>query len=285
MNNSEKIKKYIIFGIVAILICLIFKLGIFFAKNGFIGISSLAIILLIGGILFAFTALTCICIWVYKDSVSRGENGLLWVLIVFITSPFIGLIIYFISRKEKKMPCKNCGYLINPKSNYCEKCGKNIEIKEENNTMLKTKKGSKMIIAGVIAAILMVGCFGTFTVMAFTSDGFIDTTVWNTGVITMSYENNFGNQWTLNFKSASDGFRKRTKLKVEDTSEILYAVIDCSEGELLLHIEQGERQETIDVSNLEEPLEYSLENFETGKITVILEINGAKNAASYITIK
>lgn len=284
MNNSAKGKKYVAIGIAVVLIFIIARFGIYFARNGFIGISSLAIMLLIGGIFFAFAFFACICIWVYKDSVSRGENGLLWALIVFVTTPFIGLIVYLISRKEEKTACKNCSHMISPKSNYCENCGATIEIKEEN-TMTKTKRSSKMIIAGVIAAVLMVGCFATFTVMAFTSDGFIDTTIWNTGTISMNYENKAGNEWTLDFKSASDGFRKRDVLEIENTSQILYAEIECGEGELLLHIEQGEKLETIDVSNLEEPLEYSLENFEIGKVTIILEINGAKNAKSYITIK
>jgi len=288
MNDTTKGKKYIVIGIVAVFILISARMAIYFGQNDVfnssIGMSPLAITLLIGGFLCAFMFPACICTWVYKDSISRGENGLLWALIVFVTTPFVGLIVYFINRKEEKTTCKNCGHRINKKANYCEHCSVKNENQEEY-TMTKKSKGVKFIIAGVMAAVLMIGCFTTFTVLAFTSDNFIDKTVWNTGIISMSVENKFGNEWTLNFKSASDGYRKRDTLKIKENSQILYADIECGEGELLLHIEQGDQKDTVDVSNLEQPLEYSLQKFESGKITVVLEINGGKNVKSYITIK
>jgi len=39
-------------------------------------------------------------IWVYKDAESRGENGVLWLLVVFVGG-LIGLIVYFIIRSGK----------------------------------------------------------------------------------------------------------------------------------------------------------------------------------------
>lgn len=287
MNNSAESKKYLTIGIVAFfaLFALIaLRICIRLNGNDFSGISTFAVILLLGGILCVFIFISCICTWVYKDSISRGENGLLWALIVLVTTPFIGLIVYFISRKEEKATCKSCKNQITKKANYCEHCGVENKNKEEY-TMLKTNKSVKLIVVGVMAAVLMIGCFTTFTVLAFTSDSFVDKTIWNMGIISMSYENKSGNEWTLNFKSASDGFRKRDTFKIENDSKILYADIECAEGELLLHIEQGDKQDTIDVSNIDQPLEYSLQDFQAGKITVILEVNGAKNVESFIMIK
>ena len=43
-----------------------------------------------------------LAVWVYKDAKARGENAVLWLLIVLITG-IIGLIIWLIVRpKEKK---------------------------------------------------------------------------------------------------------------------------------------------------------------------------------------
>lgn len=287
MNDLVESKKYLKIGIAAFFILFVLialRICIKLNGNDFLGISALAVILLLGGILCTFIFISCICTWVYKDSASRGENGLLWALIVLVTTPFVGLIIYFISRKEEKITCKSCKNQIIKNANYCEHCGVENKNKEEY-IMLKTIKSVKLIVAGVIAAVLMIGCFTAFTVLAFTSDSFVDKTVWNKGIISMSNENKIGNEWTLKFKSASDGFRKRDTLKIEDDSQILFADIECAEGELLLHIEQGDKKETIDVSNIEQPIEYSLQDFQAGKITVILEVNGAKNVDSFITIK
>jgi len=41
-----------------------------------------------------------LCIWVYRDAEKRGMSGVMWLIIVLITS-FIGLIIYLVVRKDK----------------------------------------------------------------------------------------------------------------------------------------------------------------------------------------
>ncbi|OYT30050.1 MAG: hypothetical protein B6U95_01495 [Thermofilum sp. ex4484_82] len=42
-----------------------------------------------------------VCFWVYKDANKRGENGVLWALIVLVLG-IIGLIIYFLLVRSKK---------------------------------------------------------------------------------------------------------------------------------------------------------------------------------------
>ena len=42
-----------------------------------------------------------LCIWVYRDAEKRGMSGVMWLIVVLITS-FIGLIIYLVVRKDKK---------------------------------------------------------------------------------------------------------------------------------------------------------------------------------------
>ncbi|MCD6457287.1 MAG: PLDc N-terminal domain-containing protein [Thermoproteales archaeon] len=41
-----------------------------------------------------------VVIWVYKDAEKRGENGVLWLLVVLVGG-IIGLIVYLILREEK----------------------------------------------------------------------------------------------------------------------------------------------------------------------------------------
>lgn len=55
---------------------------------------ALPIVLFIIGIL--------LCVWVYRDAESRGMNSVLWLIVVLITG-IIGLIIYLIVRKPKRV--------------------------------------------------------------------------------------------------------------------------------------------------------------------------------------
>jgi len=42
-----------------------------------------------------------IAVWVYKDAKKRGENAVLWLLVVLLTG-IIGLIIYLVVRKKEE---------------------------------------------------------------------------------------------------------------------------------------------------------------------------------------
>jgi heme/copper-type cytochrome/quinol oxidase subunit 2 len=63
---------------------------------GFLGLGLLCLLIplvwFIIGILLA--------IWVYRDAESRGMNGVMWLIILFIAG-IVGLIIYLIVRKDK----------------------------------------------------------------------------------------------------------------------------------------------------------------------------------------
>jgi hypothetical protein len=59
----------------------------------------IALLLLIF-LLISYTILTLIVIWVYKDAKKKKINAAVWVLIVWITPFFVGLIRYLIYRKK-----------------------------------------------------------------------------------------------------------------------------------------------------------------------------------------
>lgn len=73
-----------------------------------------------------------LCIWVYRDAKDRGEEAVLWLLVVLIAN-IIGLIIWLVVRPEKERKqkenvkyCQNCGAEITPDSKYCPECGEKI---------------------------------------------------------------------------------------------------------------------------------------------------------------
>ena len=106
----------------------------------------------------------------------------------------------------------------------------------------------------------------------------------------MSVENSLGNDWKLRFSSASDGFVKESKMKIKDPeTAILSADIKCEtvpeDASLILWIVQGQKSESMDVTNIEEPLKYPLDNFESGKVKIRLQINGVEDVRSEIEIK
>jgi hypothetical protein len=54
---------------------------------------------------------------------------------------------------------------------------------------------------------------------------------------------------------------------------------------LVLWLVQGDTAQSVDVTNLSEPLEYALNEFENGKIRIRLQINGVENTVSEIYIQ
>lgn len=283
--TSDKKKKYMIIGIVVLFAAIVIRAAAWGVKEGIGGISLLAAGLLIIGLLCALLIYVCICIWIYRDCAKRGENGLLWMIIVFIATPILGIIIYMITRGENRILCRYCGYRIKASARYCENCGEENQGRQEEMAVQKSSKGFGFMIAAILSGILMIGCFISFVVLAFTTDDFLDKNTWNTGIIMASIENKWGDDWNLSFKYASEGFRKSAKFRIDDNQAVLHAQISCEEGQLLMHIIQDEKEEIIDVSNLKEPLVYPLTEYQAGKILVVLEINGAKNVKSKIEME
>jgi len=53
--------------------------------------------------LVIFVIWILLAVWVYKDAKKRGENAVLWLLVVLLTG-IIGLIIYLLVRPKEKAP-------------------------------------------------------------------------------------------------------------------------------------------------------------------------------------
>lgn len=295
-KRTDKGKAVLIIGILAIVLLVVLRFVLYYIRNdGFSGISVLLPLFLLGFIAFALIMSCFFAAWVYQDCRKRNDDAALWAIIVFVATPFLGLLLYFLRRSEMKQRCLSCGHKISIKANYCEQCGIRIEKKEES-LMGKTRTHHvTYIIAGVASFVLMLTCLTGFIVSA-AAEGNVNTSVasedrvWNFGGITMHYNISWNGVWKQGFKSASDGFITQEKLKIKDaSSESLYADISCAtvpEGaSLTLWLVQGDVSKSFDVTSLSEPLTYALEEFENGTLHVRLQINGVKDCTSEIYIK
>ncbi|GFI47373.1 hypothetical protein IMSAGC019_02697 [Lachnospiraceae bacterium] len=296
MNKAKKNRLPFYIGIPVILFLIFLRFGIYFVKSdGFSGLSLLLPVLLLCFILFALCTSSLFAAWVYQDCKSRGDDPVLWAVVVFAATPFIGLLIYFLRRPETKTVCPACGQRISVKANYCEKCGTPIE-KEDHKVM--EKQGThhlELMIAGIVSMVLMLVCLASFIASAATGNGIntdvaSNSRVWNLGTINMNYSSYKDDVWKLDFKSASEGFVKEQSMTVADAeTQLLYADISCGTvpdgAMLILWLVQGDLVKSIDVTNLSGPLKYPLNEFENGKIHVRLQINGVENTVSEIYIQ
>lgn len=298
MNKNTNIGKLLAYiGIPVVLSAIILRFVLFYFKSdGFSGILFTFPLLILGILVFAFLMSGFFAAWVYQDCKKRHDDGILWAVIVFVTTPFIGMLIYFLRRSEIKKECVSCRHPVSLKANYCEKCGSKIEIKEELNDMkIQRTHHTSFIIIGVICMVLMITCLTGFIVRAASGSGInSDITssekVWNLGSISMNYESHLNNIWKLDFKSASDGFIAEEIMTVNHAErEYLYADVTCGtipeNASLTLYLVQNDIVKTFDVTNLSQPFSYSLTEFNNGKIHVRLLVDGVKDTVSEISIK
>ena len=87
--------------------------------------------LIVGIVLLILAALIftlLIAGWVYLDAKEHGERGWMWVCIILLSSPILGGLIYLIARREERLPCRFCGWMVNKNANYCEHCGQKAPV-------------------------------------------------------------------------------------------------------------------------------------------------------------
>ena len=107
MNNTKKNRLPLYIGIPVILLLIFLRFGLYFLKSdGFSGLSMLLPILLL--LFYPFCLVYCcfLCgVGISRFAKRRGDDPVLWAIVVFIATPFIGLLIYFLRRSEIKATC------------------------------------------------------------------------------------------------------------------------------------------------------------------------------------
>lgn len=92
-------------------------------------------------ILAALIFMLLIAGWVYLDAKEHGERGWMWVCIILLSSPILGGLIYLIARREERLPCRFCGWMVNKNANYCEHCGQKAPVCEEGSRIFAGSSG------------------------------------------------------------------------------------------------------------------------------------------------
>ena len=109
MNHAKKNRLLLYMGILIVLLLIFLRFGFyFFRSGGFSGLSMLIPVLLLCFLLSALCTSVFFAAWVYQDCVRRGDDPVLWAVVVFAATPFIGLLIYFLRRLEIKTICPSC---------------------------------------------------------------------------------------------------------------------------------------------------------------------------------
>ena len=284
-KNVGKLLGYI--GIPVVILVIVLRFALFYFKsNGFSGIAVIFPLLAIGTLIFALLMSSFFSAWVYQDCKKRNDDGILWAIITFITTPFIGLLIYFLRRSEVKQSCAICGHLVSLRAKYCEECGSKIELKEEIDMQIKQTHHISYIVMGTLSMILMILCLTSFIISVVSGKGINSDITSNDQIWNMGKDG----VWTLDFKNASDGFIAQEDLTIHNArTDILYADISCGtvpdNSNITLYLVQDDIVKSFQVSSLSEPLEYSLHEFENGKIHVRLLIEGVEDTISKIYIK
>lgn len=104
MNRNIIVGKLLAYiGIPVVLSAVILRFALFFFKSdGLSGMSLMYPLLAIGILMFALLMSFFFAAWVYQDCKKRNDDGVLWAIIVLVTTPFIGLLLYFLRRSEVK---------------------------------------------------------------------------------------------------------------------------------------------------------------------------------------
>lgn len=258
------------------------------------------IVFLILFLLSAVALTVGICMWVYKDAKEHGDRGWLWVLIILISSPLMGGLIYLIARRDDRKPCRFCGWIVDKDANYCEHCGKQYPVCEPGSGYLedlpaengKMSKRNKKFLAAVIASIVVLVVSLVGVILGAVGELHLDEdSDWNSDWVMMNVENTGDNVWTFRYNKASENYHTSARLTVEDAQNQQLAVdLSFAKGEsmrvkILQETQNGLQQEKEYFLSSDSQTQYiPLNEFTEGKIKVLFYNNGVEDVNARVTV-
>lgn len=124
------------------------------------------------------------------------------------------------------------------------------------------------LISMVLAFVVSISAFISYVVIS------NDLPIIN-GVSIGMVENNIGDKWKVSFKSSSKEL-KRTVEFTEEELDKFYVTSSCEKGNAFLYIIQQDKVKVVDLTSYDGKVD--LEDFQAGKIKLMINNDGAKNA-------
>lgn len=242
----------------------------------FLALSSLVVLLL---------CVVFLCIWIYRDAKGRGQSGAVWILIVITASPMIGLLAYLLAgRKEARLPCQNCGWMISRDARFCEHCG--MEQAAGSLPPPENKRNNSFLASSIICYILSIlSIIGMVSVLVIGGDLSSGTGYPSPTVNIMSTNVVWNGEWKLSCYYCSDGYLKKDFTINNPDLQSLYTNVACEEGEIFLHVQQGDNNLVYDLTDIQGDFRLPLSDFQPGKARVMIEVRGIKRLNSVVSLK
>lgn len=212
-------------------------------------------------------------LWTYRDASNRGLNAGLWTAIVILGSNGIGLLIYFlIARKQNNVKCSNCDSNISSSSKYCMNCGASVVNAKE----IEKKPTKGFIIGFIVSFIIAIMCFvwTIFSVISNEDLGFEDFEI-KSGMSLFLLETNTKSKWNISYYKSTSKFSRNIN-KEDNSPSTLFIEAKSEEGDLGLKLEQGSKEDIIDIKDTKGIREIDLGDFNNGKIKLTLINEGCK---------
>ncbi len=103
-------------------------------------------------------------------------------------------------------------------------------------------------------------------------------------VSVMSTNTMFNGEWKVNCYYCSDGYLKRN-FTLDDPRQVLYTNTTCEEGEIILHVQQGDVKTQINITEVQGEFSLPLDKFQPGRIRVMIEVRDIKELKSTIRLE
>lgn len=236
---------------------------------------------LIVGLLCLLAMVGIAVVWVYKDAKSRGLNALLWVLVIVFVPNFLGLLIYFlVGRKVGAFTCDHCNQRVNENALYCDYCGSKLDLLNKKKVN-PVPHGRRYLIGALLCLMLaFVSFVGGVVSYGLAFDSF-DKTYGNkgfgSGYSVGSVCVDVGNKWNVSYLSASKDYVFDSSIKIKEGEPgTLHIQASCKEGEPLLRIQQDDMEDVINLSTIEDSMDFDLSQYKDGKLSLLFETNGSK---------
>jgi len=253
--------------------------------------------LLISMVVLMFLCIVFICEWIHLDAKSRGQSGLAWILIVIAASPLVGLLAYLLAgRKEIRVPCWHCGWMISRDARFCERCGT-----EQDSHALQTpppegeKNKKRFLFTAIACFAASVLCIIGVTFAAVRGGNSVRMTLAavrdessfypSPSVNLMSVEFMWDGEWKVSCYYCSDGFLKRSFNIDNPSQESLHTNITCEKGRVFVHVHQGDTKVIYDVTEIQGDFSLPLSEFQPGTIRVMVEVRGIKKLKSVVFVE